>query len=125
VRGPEEGDALLLSWGGTFGAVTTAGDSLRRMGYKVASAHLRHLNPFPRNLGEVLARYRKVIIPEINTGQLRMLVRDRFFVDAVGINETRGRMFAVADLVEEALRIMQESGLVQDAARDQSQEQAS
>ena len=90
VRGPESGDVLLLGWGGTYGAITTAGDSLRKMGLSVATAHLRHLNPFPKNLETVLRSYRKVIIPEINMGQLSMLIRSRYLIDAAGVNRVEG-----------------------------------
>jgi 2-oxoglutarate ferredoxin oxidoreductase subunit alpha len=114
VRGPESGDVLLLSWGGTFGAVTTAADSLREMGHSVSSAHLRYLNPFPKNLGEVLSRFDKVIIPEINIGQLRMLIRDRFLIDAAGINELRGKMFTVDSLIGHVLEIMHKVCLIPD-----------
>jgi 2-oxoglutarate ferredoxin oxidoreductase subunit alpha len=106
VRGPETGDVLLLGWGGTYGAITTAGDELRAMGHSVSSAHLRYLNPFPSNLEAVLERFGKIVVPEINLGQLRMLLRDRFLIDVVGINEMRGRMFRVEDLVERTLEIM-------------------
>ncbi len=106
VRGPESGDVLLLGWGGTYGAITTAGDELRKQGHSVASAHLRHLSPFPRNLGAVLHAYRTVIIPEINLGQLRTLIRAQFLIDAIGINQVTGRMFRVQDLVEKTIEIM-------------------
>jgi len=106
VRGPESGAVLLLGWGGTYGSITTAGDKLREMGHEVSSAHLRHLNPFPSNLEEVLGRFGTVVIPEINMGQLRTLIRDRFLIDAVGINEMFGRMYRVEDIVQHTLRIM-------------------
>ncbi len=108
VIGPEAGDALLLGWGGTYGAITTAGLRLRELGHSVATAHLRYLNPFPRNTGEVIKRYDKLIVPEINMGQLRMLIRDRYLVDAVGINQVRGKSFLVADLVAETLQRMEQ-----------------
>ena len=107
VRGPEQGDVLLLGWGATYGAITTAADRLRAEGMSIASAHLRHLNPLPRNLGEVLKRYKKVIIPEVNLGQLRMLIRAKFLIDAVGINHVRGRMFLVSDLMDEVRAIFE------------------
>ena len=66
VNGPAEGDLLLLGWGGTYGAITSAAENARKQGKSVASAHLRYLNPFPSNLGEVLSRYKKVMIPEFN-----------------------------------------------------------
>ena len=107
VQGPETGDLLLLGWGGTFGAIRTAGQRLRQAGHSVATAHLRHLNPMPANLGEVLAGYRTVVIPEINSGQLRSVIRSRFLIDAVGINEMRGKMFYVDTLVQRSLEILE------------------
>jgi len=106
VRGPATGEALLLGWGGTYGAIRTAGDKLLEQGRSVATAHLRYLNPFPRNLGEVLSNYKQVIIPEINQGQLRLLIRDRFLVDARGINQMRGRMLRVDDIVTKTLALL-------------------
>ena len=107
VRGPDSGDVLLLGWGGTYGAITTAGDDLRRQGHGVSTAHLRYLCPFPKNLGDVLRRFKNIIIPEINLGQLRMLVRAHFLIDAIGINEVRGKMFRVQDLVSKTIEIIQ------------------
>ena len=106
VRGPASGDALLLGWGGTYGAITTAGDQLREQGMAVSTAHLRYLNPFPSNLGEVMSRFKTVIIPELNLGQLRMLIRAKFLVDAIGINEMRGKAFLVETLVEKTMEIL-------------------
>ncbi len=106
VQGPEAGDALLLGWGGTHGAITTAAEQLRGRGLSVANAHLRYLNPFPPNLEAVIRRYRQVIIPEINLGQLRMLIRARFLIDAIGINEVRGKMFRVETLVARTMEAM-------------------
>jgi len=100
VRGPETGDILLLGWGGTYGAITTAGDRLREMGHSVATAHLRYLNPFPPNIEQVLGRYKTIAIPEINLGQLRQIIRARYLIDAVGINQVRGKSFRVDDLTE-------------------------
>jgi 2-oxoglutarate ferredoxin oxidoreductase subunit alpha len=100
VDGPETGDLLVLSWGGTYGACTTASRQLRAEGFDVAHCHLRWLNPFPSNLGEVLRRYNQVVIPELNCGQLRMLIRSRYLVDAIGFNKVKGKPFAVRELVE-------------------------
>lgn len=106
VRGPSSGKALLLGWGGTYGAITTAADELREEGMEVASAHLRYLNPMPPNVGEVLRRFQRVIVPEINLGQLSMLLRARFLIDAVGINQVRGRTFRVGELKERVRAIL-------------------
>ena len=75
VFGPESGELLVLSWGGTYGACHTAVAEAINDGQSVAHCHLRHLNPFPANLGEILERYESVLVPELNTGQLRMLIR--------------------------------------------------
>ena len=100
VEGPASGDLLVLSWGGTYGACLTAVQQAQSAGLSVAHAHLRYLNPFPSNLGEILARYKKVLIPELNMGQLRMLVRSRYLVDAIGFNKIKGKPFTVTELVE-------------------------
>src|SRR5438034_8709157 len=100
-----DGDAtvLVLGWGGTFGPIAAACRRVRKGGRKVAHAQLRHLNPFPRNTGEVLRRYEKVLVPEMNLGQLLKLVRAQFLVDAVGYNRVSGlplRQVEVAAAIE-------------------------
>ena len=99
VEGVEQGKLLVLSWGGTKGACKTAVLRVIDSGGSVAHAHLRYLNPFPANLGELLGRYEKVLIPELNMGQLRMLIRNEFLVDAIGLNKVKGKPFAVSELV--------------------------
>ena len=106
VRGPDTGEVLMLGWGGTYGSITTAGDRLRAEGKSVSTAHLRYLNPFPKNLGAVLRSFKTVVIPELNLGQLSMLIRSRFLIDAVGINHVRGRMFRVDELVNEVNAVL-------------------
>lgn len=98
VTGPTSGDLLVLGWGGTYGAITSAAENARVAGKSVASAHVRYLNPFPANLGDVLKSYKKVLIPELNTGQLSLLVRGRYLVDAVGFNKISGQPFKIAEL---------------------------
>jgi len=98
VTGPDSGDLLVLGWGGTYGALTTAAERARAAGKSVASAHLRYLNPFPGNLGDVLKSYKKVLIPELNTGQLSLLIRARFLVDAVPFNKIAGQPFKIAEV---------------------------
>ncbi len=99
VEGPQSGSVLVLSWGGTYGAVATAVRHLWQDGSSVAHAHLRHLNPLPANLGRIVQRYDRVIVAELNGGQLRGLVRKEFLVDAAGLNKITGRPFTVAELV--------------------------
>jgi len=98
VMGPESGDLLVLGWGGTAGAIRSAVERAQGQGYAVASAHLRYLNPFPRNLADVLGRYKKVLIPELNMGQLRFIVRGQFLVDAIGLNKIMGKPFLISEI---------------------------
>ncbi|XZF13217.1 2-oxoacid:acceptor oxidoreductase subunit alpha [Chitinophagaceae bacterium MMS25-I14] len=97
--GPETGDVLVLGWGSTYGAIKSAVAELQAQGKSVAHAHLRHLRPFPRNLGHMLGKYKKVLIPEINNGQLIKIIRDQFLIDAVGYNKIKGTPIARAELV--------------------------
>ena len=99
VFGAPEGKVLMLGWGSTYGSITTAVEQLHEKGASVSSAHLRHLNPFPKNLGEVLARFETVIIPELNLGQLAMLIRAKYLVDTVSFTKVKGKPFKVAELV--------------------------
>jgi 2-oxoglutarate ferredoxin oxidoreductase subunit alpha len=101
VYGPHTGDALVVSWGGTYGACRTAVRHCQAQGLSVAHAHLRYLNPLPKNLGEVLANFSRVLVPELNTGQLRMLLRSKYLVDCIGINKVKGKPFTVGELVEQ------------------------
>src|SRR5881392_1121846 len=100
VDDPDGADLLVLGWGGTYGPITAAVRRVRNDGKKVAQAHLTHLNPFPRNTGEVLRRYKRVLVPEMNLGQLLKLVRAEFLVDAVGYNAVRGVPLRASELAE-------------------------
>ena len=97
-----DGDArvLVLGWGSTYGPIGAACEITRRTGKSVAQAHLRHINPFPSNLGEVLRSYDKVLVPEMNLGQLAMLLRAKYLVDVQGINQVRGMPFKSTELVQ-------------------------
>ena len=96
------GDArvLVLGWGSTYGPIGAACRRVRRAGLSVAQAHLRHLNPFPDDLGEILRRYDRVVVPEMNLGQLAMLLRAKYLVDVIGYNQVRGLPFRAAELAE-------------------------
>jgi 2-oxoglutarate ferredoxin oxidoreductase subunit alpha len=96
----EGADVLVLSWGGTYGPVAAGVRRVRRGGGRVAHAHLRWLNPFPRNLGDVLRSYDRVLIPEMNLGQLLRLIRAEFLVDAHGYNRVRGKPFKASEIAE-------------------------
>jgi 2-oxoglutarate/2-oxoacid ferredoxin oxidoreductase subunit alpha len=108
VFGPSSGDLLILGWGSTYGAIRSAVERLQADGRPVAHAHLRHLNPFPANTEDVLRSYRRVLIPEVNLGQLLMLVRAKYLIDAVGYNRVRGKPFRIAEILAEAERILGE-----------------
>jgi 2-oxoglutarate/2-oxoacid ferredoxin oxidoreductase subunit alpha len=88
----------VLSWGGTYGPVTAGVRRVRAAGSQVAHAHLRWLNPFPANLGPLLKSYDRVLIPEMNLGQLLQLVRARYLVDAVGYNRVTGKPFKAGEI---------------------------
>jgi len=106
VDGPLDATLLVLTWGGTCGAALTAVRRARENDHSVAHAHLRYLNPFPKNLGDLLARYEKVLIPELNAGQLALLIRGRYLVDAISFPKLRGQPFTVREIearIEELL----------------------
>lgn len=100
VDGDQQGELLVLGWGGTYGAIKEAVMKSRTMGMKISQAHLQYVNPFPKNTGEVLKRFDKVLIPEINLGQLAKLIRSEFLIDTVQFNVVRGLPFRVSDIIE-------------------------
>ncbi|HET9714032.1 MAG TPA: 2-oxoacid:acceptor oxidoreductase subunit alpha [Pyrinomonadaceae bacterium] len=99
VMGEPAGKVLVLGWGSTYGSITSAVEKMQREGKSVSAAHLRHLNPFPRNLGEVLAAFETVIIPEMNLGQLCTMIRAKYLVDAVPFSKVKGRPFQIREIV--------------------------
>ncbi len=103
--GPDDAKLLVIGWGGTYGTILTAVRNAQEQGKSVASLHLRHLNPFPANLGQVVAQSEKVLVPELNAGQLRSLLRDRFLVDARGLNKVQGQPFLIEE-IEQAIDLM-------------------
>ena len=105
--GDPDGDLLLVGWGSTYGAITAALGPQRAKGKRIGHVHLRYLNPLPKNLGEVLKRYKKVVVPEMNMGQLVWLLRAKYLVDAVGYNKIQGKPFKQSEIeakIEEVLR---------------------
>ncbi len=100
VFGPDDAETLVLGWGSTYGAIRAGVQEAQQQGLSVARAHLRYLNPFPANLGTVLKKYGRVLIPEMNLGQLLFLIRSRFGVDARGLNKVEGKPFQVSEIVE-------------------------
>jgi 2-oxoglutarate/2-oxoacid ferredoxin oxidoreductase subunit alpha len=100
INGPAGGDLLVVGWGGTYGTITAAVEEAQAAGQSVANIHLRHLNPLPPDLGQTLRQYRRVLVPEINSGQLVRVLRAEYLVDAVGFNRVRGVPLATQDLVD-------------------------
>ena len=97
--GADSGDVLILGWGGTYGALKTATQQLIAEGHKVSHAHLRYLNPFPKNIGELMSKFNKVVIPELNNGQLVKIIRDKYFIDAIAYNKIQGQPFMASEVV--------------------------
>jgi len=107
VYGDSEGELLVLSWGSTYGAAITAVDKLREEGASVSHAHLRYLNPFPKNLGDIISRFNQVLIPELNLGQLRLLIRAKFLVDAQGLSKVQGTPFKVSEILAKCHELLE------------------
>ena len=97
--GPEKGDVLIVGWGSTYGAIKAATLELRRQGVQVSACHVRYMNPLPQRLGGLMREFDQVLVPEMNLGQFRMLLRDRFLIDAKGLNKVKGQPFTINEIV--------------------------
>lgn len=106
VEGEQEGELLVLGWGSTYGAIKEAIYNVKKKGYNVSQAHLRYINPFPKNLGEVLNRFKKVIIPELNLGHLALLIKGKFLKDVIQLNKVQGRPFKVAEIENKIIEVL-------------------
>jgi 2-oxoglutarate ferredoxin oxidoreductase subunit alpha len=106
IGGAQEGDVLVVGWGGTYGALAAAVKDLVDRGKAVGHVHLRHLNPLPPDLADVLGRFKKVLVPELNMGQLVRILRAEFLVDAVGMNKVQGRPFKISEVVMRIQRLL-------------------
>jgi len=106
IFGPPEGDLLVVGWGSTYGAITQAVRQLQAAGHAVAQIHIRHLNPLPADLGGILRRYKKVLVPEMNLGQLVRMLRAEYLVDAIGFNKIQGRPFKVSEIAARCLKLL-------------------
>jgi 2-oxoglutarate ferredoxin oxidoreductase subunit alpha len=98
LHGEEKGDLLAIGWGGTYGAITSAVQAMQAEGFSVSSVHLRHLNPLPKDLGDIIGRFKKVIVPELNLGQLSLILRAKYLVDAIPLTKVQGKPFKVSEL---------------------------
>jgi len=105
-EGDPFGDLLIVAWGSTHGPITAALHAERGKGRRIGHVHLRHLNPLPRNLGEVIQRYKKVLVPEMNMGQLSMILRAKYLVDAIGYNKIQGKPFKQSEIEEKIQEIL-------------------
>jgi 2-oxoglutarate ferredoxin oxidoreductase subunit alpha len=113
VEGEPQGDLLVISWGSTGGSIAAAVKAQRARGSKIGHVHLRHLNPLPGNLGDVIKRYRKVLVPELNMGQLLWVLRAKYLVDAEGLNKIQGRPFRQAELEQKFVEMLSNGEKVQ------------
>jgi 2-oxoglutarate ferredoxin oxidoreductase subunit alpha len=107
VRGDSTGDVLVVGWGSTFGAIAAAVDELRGQGTRVSHVHLRYLNPLPPDLGGILKGFKKVLVPEMNMGQLRTILRSAYLVDAIGLNKVQGQPFKVSEILDGVRRVLE------------------
>jgi 2-oxoglutarate ferredoxin oxidoreductase subunit alpha len=105
--GDPTGDLLVVGWGSTYGAITSAVRRARAEGKSVSQLHLRHLNPLPRNLGEVLDRYKQILVPEINLGQLSLMLKARYVKPVVGQNKVQGLPFAAEEITKKIDEILE------------------
>jgi 2-oxoglutarate ferredoxin oxidoreductase subunit alpha len=109
VNGKDSGKVLVIGWGSTEGAINSAIEALQRRNAPVSSVHLRYLNPLPRNLGDIIRRFDRVLVPELNLGQLLLLIRARYLVDAVGLDKVQGKPFKVTEIVDAVEGLLGES----------------
>jgi 2-oxoglutarate/2-oxoacid ferredoxin oxidoreductase subunit alpha len=105
VAGPAQGDLLVVGWGGTYGSIVQARERAEAAGKSVAHAHLRHLNPLPADLGDILSRYKQVLVPELNLGQLSKLLRERYLRDVVLMSKVQGKPFKVSEIYERIMEL--------------------
>ncbi len=108
VNGPAAGDLLVVGWGSTYGTITAAVEEVQQSGKAVASVHLRHLNPLPPDLGQILRQYERILVPEINSGQLVRILRAEYLVDAVGFNRVRGLPLSTEEVREAIEQLLKE-----------------
>jgi 2-oxoglutarate ferredoxin oxidoreductase subunit alpha len=106
AAGDADGDLLIVAWGSTHGSITAAVKAQRALGRRIGHVHLRHLNPLPANLPQIFKRYKKILVPELNMGQLLWLLRAKYLVDAVGLNKIQGRPFKQAELEQKIEEIL-------------------
>ena len=97
---------MILGWGGTHGAIRSAVESAQNEGYAVSHLHLRYLNPLPKNVGDILVKFQKILIPELNLGQLAMLIRSKFLIDAISLSKVQGKPFNKNEILSKIKKII-------------------
>ena len=105
-EGDPEGDVVIVGWGSTHGSITAALHSLRAKGHRVGHIHVRHLNPLPKNLGDAMKRYKKVLVPEMNLGQFAFMLRGLYLVDAISYSKVEGKPFKQSEIEAKVLEVM-------------------
>lgn len=106
VDGEEEGDLLVLSWGSTYGAIKESIKNVRKKGFKVSHAHLKYINPFPSNLGNVLSKFKRVLLPELNLGQMAFIIKSTFLKDVIQYNKVQGQPFKIAEIENKIIEVL-------------------
>ncbi|UCH63871.1 MAG: 2-oxoacid:acceptor oxidoreductase subunit alpha [Fidelibacterota bacterium] len=107
--GDESGNLLVLGWGSTYGAIRATVETVREKGHPVSHLHLRHLNPFPKNLGDVLVKFRRILVPEINLGQLARIIRSEYLIDTISYNKVQGKPFTTGEIEEKVMELLKET----------------
>jgi 2-oxoglutarate ferredoxin oxidoreductase subunit alpha len=105
VEGPYRGDVLVVGWGGTYGTIVHAREQAEKAGKSVAHVHLRHLNPLPADLGDILSCYKTILVPELNLGQLSTLLRERFLREVVSLSKVQGKPFKVSEIRDRIMEL--------------------
>jgi 2-oxoglutarate ferredoxin oxidoreductase subunit alpha len=108
IIGEKDGDILVIGWGSTYGAIKTAVDKLLRKGQKISYVHLKHINPLPKDLGDIIKRFDKILVPEMNLGQLRTILHAKYFKPMIGLNKVQGQPFRAAEIENKILELLQE-----------------
>ena len=108
IYGKGQGDLLVVGWGGTHGAIRSAVESAQSEGLSISHLHLRHLNPLPKDLGEILVKFQKVMIPELNLGQLAMIIRSKFLVNAISFSKVQGKPFTQTEVYHKITEIIKD-----------------
>ena len=106
IMGPDKGDLLIIGWGSSYGAIKTAYDRLTDEGKVLSYVHLKHLNPFPANLGEILDRFERIYIPEMNLGQLKTIIQAKYLKPVIGYHKVTGQPFKASEIEEQLRKLL-------------------